>query len=47
VKCSHVPVDGYVVVIENDDDVRLAGTGVVQPFERKSSCEGAVADECD
>ena len=30
---TDIPIDGYVVIIENNEDVRLAGSGIIQAFK--------------
>ena len=40
-------VDGYLVVVEDDEDVGLEPSGVVEPFESKTSRQGAVSDDGD
>ena len=47
VQTSYVLVNGDVVVIQNDQYVRLAGSGVVQSFECETACERSVSDEGD
>ena len=42
---SQVPVDGLVVVIQENEDVGFGTTGVVQAFKREPAGHGAVADQ--
>ena len=41
---AEVPVDGDVVVVEDDEDVSVAGAGVVEAFPGQAAGHGAVAD---
>ncbi len=40
-------VDGDVVVVQDDEEVRLGGAGIVQAFPGEAAGQGAVADEGD
>ena len=39
--------DRHLVVVEDDDDVRAAGAGIVEPLVREATRQGAVADDRD
>ena len=41
---TDVAVNGYVIVIKNDQNVSLAGSGIVESFKCKTSSQGAVPD---
>ena len=42
---AQVVVDGYLVVVEDDEQVCFRGSGVVDSFECKASGQGAVPDQ--
>ena len=45
VQGAQVPVDGLVVVVQDNEDVGLGAAGVVQSLKRKAAGHGAVADQ--
>ena len=45
VDTSDILVDGDVVVVQDDEHVSLADTGVVESFEGKTSGQGSVSDK--
>ena len=47
VQAANVLVDGDVVVVQDNEDIGLGRTGVVQAFPGQAAGEGAVADDCD
>ena len=44
---SYILINGYIVIVQDYEHVCLAGTGIVQAFEGKTSSEGAISDHRD
>ena len=47
VDCPDIFINGYVVVIDYDKDIRLAASCIVEPFKGKSSGKRPVTDKRD
>ena len=41
------PRDTHAVVIEDDEELSVEGTGVIEPFHRQAIDDAGITDECD